>query len=219
MLELLKVPEPKSGCIVTDPPMKLMSADEFGSTADADMSLFHRLSAGNGRKPFKLPPWPGVITLHALGGGGGGGALDVTCTFVEFEVLLPGFGLLTVIANVPGAAALPVTVSFVAELKVVLSAVPPNSTCAPVTNPLPLTVKVNAPIANVWGLTLLITGLGFQSVRSLISAALESAALTALIAALPELSILAGAVYKPEVLIVPTVALPPAMPLTNQFTA
>ena len=51
-----------------------------------------------------------------------------------------------------------------------------------------------------------------------VAVALESAALTALIAAVPPSGIALGALYTPEALIVPTVALPPAIALTNQLT-
>jgi hypothetical protein len=81
-----------------------------------------------------------------------------------------------------------------------------------------LTVKVNAPTANDDGATLLSIGVGFQSVSVSLAVALESAVLTALIAADPGLGIVVGAEYKPDALIVPTVGLPPGMSLTNQLT-
>ena len=130
--------------------------------------------------------------MHALGGGGGG-AVEVTCTFTDPDVLAPGFGLLTATANVPAAEAAPVAVNLAAETKVVVSVAPPNVTCAPFTNSLPLIVKVKLPTANVCGLTLLSTGAGFQSVRVLVAVAVESAALTALIAAVPGFGMFAGA--------------------------
>ena len=67
---------------------------------------------------MRVPPWPKLIALHALGGGGGGGLppdCDVTVTLITPELLLPGFGLLTVTANIPAEGAEPVAVSFVAE--------------------------------------------------------------------------------------------------------
>jgi hypothetical protein len=91
-----------------------MMAAEFVSTGALAIFLFHKLSAGKGRKPFKLPPWPTLIALHALGGGGGGGLppdCDVTVTLIPAEVLLPGFGLLTVTANIPALGAVPFAVS------------------------------------------------------------------------------------------------------------
>lgn len=127
--------------------MKLISAVEFGSIGAEEMSLFQRLSAGNGMKPLRLPPWPGVITLQALGGGGGGGgggALEVTCTFIAFDVLAPGLGFWTATEIVPAVEAVPVAVSFVAETKIVLIAAPANKTCAPLTKLLPLIVSERA---------------------------------------------------------------------------
>jgi len=46
--------------------MKLMMAVELGSTADAEMFWFQALSAGKGRKPFRLAPWPSPMLLQAL---------------------------------------------------------------------------------------------------------------------------------------------------------
>jgi hypothetical protein len=46
----------------------------------------------------------------------------------------------------------------------------------------------------------------------------ESAAETAVMVTVAGVGTLIGAVYTPEVEIIPTVALPPAMPLTLQFT-
>ena len=95
-------------------PMNAISAAEFGSTGALEMSWFHRLSAGNGTKPPRLPPWPGCITLHASGGGGGGGGGglpppdEVTCKFTALETLLPGLGFITVTAIVPTVEAVPV---------------------------------------------------------------------------------------------------------------
>jgi hypothetical protein len=96
-----------------------MIAAEFGSTGALEIFRFHKLSAGKGRKPFKLPPWPVLIPLHALGGGGGGGGFPpdgvVTVTFNEPDALLPGLGLVTLIAYIPAVVSEPVAVSFVAE--------------------------------------------------------------------------------------------------------
>ena len=47
----------------------------------------------------------------------------------------------------------------------------------------------------------------------------ESAADTAVMVTIMEAELLMGAVYRPEVEIIPTVELPPAAPLTLQFTA
>src|SRR5580698_1569739 len=103
--------------------MKFIIAPEFGSTGALATFRFHRLSAGKGRKPFKMPPWPVLIPLQALGGGGGGGFpppppdCAVTVTLIEPDALLPGLGLLTVTAKVPALVSVPVAVSFAEELK------------------------------------------------------------------------------------------------------
>ncbi len=46
--------------------MKLMMAPEFGSTGEAEISLFQRLSLPKGRKPLRLAPCPVLIALQAL---------------------------------------------------------------------------------------------------------------------------------------------------------
>src|SRR5271157_1830791 len=66
MSEPLYRPEPKSGCRPIEGPMKVMMAAELGSTADVEMSWFHALPAGKGRKPFRLAPWPRLMLLQAL---------------------------------------------------------------------------------------------------------------------------------------------------------
>src|SRR5580692_9429708 len=119
MLDPWYSPEPKSGCTASLPPIKLIIAVEFGSTGALAMFRFHKLSTGKGRKPFRLPPLPTPIALQALGGGGGGGGFPPDCaltvTLIEPDTLTPGFGLLTLTANVPAEASEPVAVSFVAE--------------------------------------------------------------------------------------------------------
>src|SRR5262249_35192061 len=136
--------------------MKLISPLEFASTAADEISLFHKLSDGNGTNPPRLPPCPGDMTLHALGGGGGGGGgrglLEVRCTFIADEVLEPGFGLRTVTAIVPADAAVPDAVSFVDETKLVFNAAPPKRTCAPLTKSDPFTVRVKPPVGKLVGL-------------------------------------------------------------------
>ena len=59
-------PEPKSACMPTLDPMKLMMADEFGSTAAPEISWFQRLALLKGRNPLRLAPWPALIALQAL---------------------------------------------------------------------------------------------------------------------------------------------------------
>jgi len=48
-------------------PMKLIMASEFASTGAPEISVFHKLSVGNGRKPFKLAPWPALIAQEVFG--------------------------------------------------------------------------------------------------------------------------------------------------------
>jgi hypothetical protein len=90
------------------------------------------------------------------------------------EALPPGFGFVTLTANIPAEASDPVAVSFVAEIKVVVNAAPPNITCAPFTNWLPFTVSVKAPVENVAGAALETLGVSFQSVTALDALTLES---------------------------------------------
>ena len=174
-------------------PMKLMMAVEFGSTGAAEMSAFHRLSAGNGTKPFRLALCPRLIALQ-LGGGLPVLLLDVTCRFCALEVALPGLGLVTVTANVPADAALPLAESCVEDIKVVVNGVPAKTTCAPLTKPLPFAVIVNVPEETEGGETLLSTGVGFNTVTALLPDAVASAALTACTVTAPELGMLDGAV-------------------------
>ena len=106
--------------------MKLMIAAEFGSTGAAEMFLFQALSAGNGTKPLRLAPWPRLIPLQVPAW-----ATGPTCKFAELELALPGFGFMTVIANVPADEAVPVAVNCADDRNVVLKGEPANSTCAP----------------------------------------------------------------------------------------
>jgi hypothetical protein len=88
----------------------------------------------------------------------------------------------------------PVAVSDVDEAIVVLSGVPAKSTCAPLTNPFPVTLSVNAPGAKLEGLTVLIEGVGFSSVTLLVPIMLVFAALTAPIVIVFGLGTAGGAV-------------------------
>lgn len=219
MIEPSYVPEPKSGCSGTLAPMKLMMAAEFGSTGADEISLFQRLSDGNGTKPLRLASCPALITLQAEGGGGGGPPLvEVTCKVCEFDVLLPGFGFITEIANVPAEFSVPLALSCIDETKVVVSAEPFSRTCAPFTKLLPVIESVKLPALTDAGAMLLNTGTGFHSVTLLFPLAPESAALTASIVMLLGFGRLAGAVYLPDELIAPVAALPPATPFTSHVT-
>jgi hypothetical protein len=144
------------------------------------MFWFHKLSAGNGKNPFKLAPCPTLITLHALGVAPPPPppppplVLAVTVTLIVDDALSPGFGLLTLTAYVPAVASFPVADNCVAEVYVVVSAAPAHITVAPCTKLLPFTVSVNDPAVNVDGDTLAIDGVGFSSVTALDPVALVS---------------------------------------------
>ena len=104
-------------------------------------------------------------------------------------------------------------------MTVVVSAVVPNITCAPLTKLLPFTWIVNAPAPISCGLTDEITGIGFSRVSVLVPC--TPGLFTSDACTVTELleGTLAGAVYTPLLLIVPNVVLPPAVPLTDQMTA
>ena len=155
------------------------------------------------------------MTLH---GGGLPPLEDVTCKFCELEMALPGFGFKIVTEKFPADAAFPLAVNCVAETNVVVSGEPENRTCAPLTNPLPLVVTVNAPEETEDGKMPVSTGTRFSRVTTPPPDADASAALTARTVTVFEPGTLPGAVYKPEELIVPVVALPPVTPSTCQFT-
>src|SRR5690348_8339333 len=70
-------PAPKSGWSGTPFPIKLIMVVELTSAGIVEMSWFHKLSAGNGRKPFKLAPCPRLIPLQALAPGGVGAGVGV----------------------------------------------------------------------------------------------------------------------------------------------
>lgn len=103
----------------------------------------------------------------------------VTCRPMLEEEVLPGFGLVTVMAKVPAELAVPAAVSCVVELNVVWRGVVPKRTCAPLTNLLPVTVSVKLPAATLVGLMLVRTGVGFKRLTLLTPLAEESAALVA----------------------------------------
>lgn len=197
-------------------PMKLMIAAEFGSTGAFEMSVFHKSSDGNGTKPFRLAFCPGVITLQA----GGGGEfppplLEVTCKLRELDAALPGFGFVTRTAKFPVDVAVPVAVNCVEESNAVARVAPARETCAPLTKLLPVIVREKLPVEIEVGEMLLSTGTGFHRVTALSPEALESAALTAETVMVFVAGTVAGAVYRPDELIVPVAALPPITPLTS----
>src|SRR6266849_4434764 len=124
-------------------PMKLIIAEELGSTGAVEISLFQRLSVGNGRNPFSAALWPRLIPLQL--GGGFPPLVEETCKFWDEEVALPGLGFMTATAKFPEDDSLPVAVSCVDDIKVVASGAPARSTSTPLTNPAPLTVIANDP--------------------------------------------------------------------------
>lgn len=135
------------------------------------------------------------------------------------EELLPGSGFSTVTANEPAEVALPVAVSCVLDTMVVGSAVVPNITCAPETKLEPVTVSVKLPRLVEAGEMPVSTGVGLRSVTALVPFFEESAELTALTVTELGLGRVAGAVYLPEVSMMPRKAEPPAVSLTYQVTA
>src|SRR5215469_2926854 len=158
----------------TDEPMKLMICAELGSTGAFEMSLFHRLSDGNGTKPPRLAPWPVDICEQ----------LEVcvepfTWKFTPEEALLPGSGFCTITENVPALPAVPVAVSCVDETNVVASAVLLNITCAPDTKFVPVSVSEKLPRFVVAGEMPVSVGVGFQRVMAAEPDLVESAALVA----------------------------------------
>jgi hypothetical protein len=196
--------------------MKLMIAAELESTGEVEMSLFQRLSAGNGTNPFRVALWPRLIPLQL--GGGFPPLVEVTCKFCEAEVALPGLGLVTDTEKVPAEASFPVAVSCVEDTRVVASGAPARRTCAPLTNPPPFTVIANAPAGTDAGATPVRTGRGFCKVTAALPVAEASAELTARTVTVLELGTALGAEYIPDELIVPVAVLPPATPFTCQET-
>ena len=167
-------PDPKSAWIPIDVPIKLMSAFEFVSTADAETFSFQALFAGKGTNPFRFAPCPTLIPLQTLAW-----VLPCTTRLIEDELLAPGFGLLTVTANVPEVVWLPEAVSCVALTNVVLKGAPDRATCAPFTKLLPVTTSVKLPALNVDGIMSLRIGVGLSSVTFALVLAVASAELVA----------------------------------------
>lgn len=103
--------------------MKLIIAPELASTGEEEMSVFQRLSAGNGTKPPRLAPWPSAMLLQLEAC-----VEPVTCRLTLDDELLPGDGLLTLMPYVPADETEPVAMSCVAETNVVDKGVAPKST-------------------------------------------------------------------------------------------
>lgn len=106
-----------------------------------------------------------------------------------------------------------------ADTKVVASGAPARTTCAPLTNPLPLTVSATTPAGTDVGAMLVRTGIGFQSVTAPLAFAEELAALIARTVTVLFAGTTEGAVYMPDALIVPVAELPPVTPFTCHVTA
>src|SRR5271154_4770854 len=107
------------------------------------------------------------------------GALSTTVT--AFETAEPGFGFVTVTGTLPACAAVavPLAVNSVDDTKVVASAVPPKFTTAPLTNFVPITSNVNAPMVSAGGVTETIVGTGFCNVTAAVPELVVSARLVA----------------------------------------
>ena len=75
------------------PPMKPMSAFEFGSTGAVEIFWFQALFAGKGMTPLRLAPGPRLIPLQAVAC-----AFAFTARLMADVVLAPGLGLVTVTA-------------------------------------------------------------------------------------------------------------------------
>jgi hypothetical protein len=197
--------------------MKFMIEAEFGSTLAAEMSWCQKFAALNGTKPFKLAPCPVPIAEQAKG------VPEPwplpTCTFTAPEVLPPGAGLLMLTPKMPFVLTVPLAVRVVGDTNVVFIATPAKRIWAPVTNPVPVTVREIGPIEKMLGTTELITGAGFNNETVLVAVALASAELMALTVTVFGLGRVAGAVYVPAAETVPTEELPPLTPLTCHVTA
>ena len=152
----------------------MMIAVELGSTGEEEISLFQRLSEGNGRKPLRLAPWPVDIWEQ----------LEVcvdpfTWKLRAEDVEPPGSGFSTATVKVPAEAAFPVAVSCVEETKVVVSVLPERSTLAPFTKPEPVRVREKLPRLVELGEMPEREGVGLRSVTEEDADLVVSAALVA----------------------------------------
>jgi hypothetical protein len=137
------------------------------------------------------------------------------------EEMIPGLGFCTTTEMLPTCelVAVPVAVNAVEETRVVVSVALPNCTVAPVAKCAPATFSVKAPTGIDVGVTLVTCGTGLLMVTELAAVFVESAVSTALtVTASPDAGN-SGAEYTPVELTVPTEALPPATPFTDQVTA
>jgi hypothetical protein len=105
----------------------------------------------------------------------------------------------------------------VEDTKVVASAAPSNETTDPAMNPTPVTVSVKLPVASGEGLTDEMLGSGRMVTRAL-PVDVGEVVLAARTVTVWGPDTDDGAKYRPPVSITPTMASPPAMPLTLQLT-
>src|ERR1700678_1489316 len=149
-----------------------------------------------------------------------GVVLPTTCALMLLEFAEPGFGFATATATGPISAVVevPVATICVPETEVTVNVVEPKVTVAPLTKFVPEIVSVKAPTGICAGETPVICGIGFHTATELDPVTLVfelSAAETVIVSG--EGSV-AGAVYTPLVEIAPTLAFPPATPLTDQVS-
>jgi hypothetical protein len=98
--------------------------------------------------------------------------VPTTNALMLFEPIAPGSGFITSTATVPtcAAVAVPVAVNCVPDTKLVVSAVPPKETVAPLTKSLPVIINVNVPTLTCGGDIPVTIGIGFSSVTALLAA-------------------------------------------------
>lgn len=195
-------------------PMKLRMLAELESTGEEEMSLFQRLSEGNGRKPLRLAPCPvDMLEQPEVCGE----PLTWKLTAVDSE--LPGSGFCTTTENAPEEEAVPVAVSCVEETNVVEMGALERRTCAPETKLLPVMVREKLPRLVEAGEIPVRTGVGFMSVTELVEDLEVSAELVALMVTVLGDGREVGAVYLPEESMVPMAEEPLGVSLTDQVTA
>jgi hypothetical protein len=195
-------------------PMKLRMLAELGSTGEEEMSLFQRLSEGNGRKPLRLAPCPVDIPeqLEVCGE-------PFTWKLTAVDSELPGSGFCTTTENAPEEEAVPVAVSCVEETNVVEMGALERRTCAPETKLLPVMVREKLPRLVEAGEIPVRTGVGFISVTELVEDLEVSAELVTLMVTVLGDGREVGAVYLPEESMVPMAEEPLGVSLTDQVTA
>ena len=104
------------------------------------------------------------------------------------------------------------------ETKVVVSAAPAKYTVAPLAKPVPLIAIVALPGFTGLGVAEVTTGCGFWRIAVTLALAVASAWLIAVMVTEGGFGRMAGAVYVPVAVIVPTLVLPPVIAFTCQAT-